>query len=101
MDKRKLENILDKLNIPVDNLGYVYLITAVEIYLKSKTNNITETYKEIAKQHKTKYSRVERAIRHEIDKNEDRIKQFFNVDYDITNRRFLALLTREMEREEC
>lgn len=101
MEKRKLENILDKLNIPVDNLGYVYLIAAVEFYSKSKTNNITKIYKEVAEAYATKYSRVERAIRHEIHRNEDKIKQFFNVDYDITNRRFLALLIREMEREEC
>lgn len=100
MNKRKLENILDQLNISVDNLGYTYLIATVEIYLKSKINNITEIYKEVAEAYASKYSRIERAIRHEIDKNEDKIKQFFNVDYDITNRRFLALLAREMEREE-
>lgn len=98
MNKRKLENILDKLNVSVDNLGYTYLINAVEIYLKSRTNNITEIYKEVAERYETKYLRVERAIRHEMDKNEDKIKQYFNVDYDITNRRLLALLTREMER---
>lgn len=99
MDKRKLENILNELNIAVDNLGYTYLLTAVELYLNSRTGNLTEIYEEIARRYKTRYSRVERAIRHEIGKNENKIKQFFNVDYDITNRRLLALLAREIKRK--
>ena len=34
----------------------------------------------------------------EGEKNEEEIKKFFNVNYDITNKRFIALLNREVER---
>ena len=33
-----------------------------------------------------------------LQSNEERIKQYFKVDYKITNKRFLALVVREMER---
>lgn len=97
MDKRKLENILDKLNIRLNLSGYRYWITAVEIYSKNKIR-ITELYKEIAKVHNTTAVRVERALRHTIEDKKEAIQKYFNVEYKIYNSAFLALLTREMER---
>lgn len=100
MEKRKIEDLLDKFNMPIDNLGYRYLITALEIYMKDINIKITSIYKEVAEIHNTTASRVERAIRHSTECIERNVKQYFNVDYDITNRRFLALLAREMERKQ-
>lgn len=101
MEKRKIENLLDRLNIPLDNLGYRYLISALEIYTKDINTKITLIYSQVAKKHNSTASRVERAIRHSVECAEENIKQYFKVDYEITNRRFLALLAREVEREEC
>ena len=98
MEKRKVEDILDKLNIPIDNFGYKYLISALEIYQKDINTKITLVYRQVAKRNNSTSSRVERAIRHCISSNEEEIKKFFNVNYDITNKRFIALLNREVER---
>lgn len=99
MDKRKLEDLLDKLNMPIDNLGYRYLISALEIYTKDINTKITLVYSQVSKKHNSTNSRVERAIRHSVGCVEENIKRYFKVDYEITNRRFLALLAREMERK--
>ena len=57
--------------------------------------------KEIAKKCNTTLTSVERALRHARECKEETIQRYFNVNYDIDNSAFLALLAREMEREEC
>ena len=94
-------NILDELQIKVSLLGYKYWITAVELYLENKTIKMMKLCREIAKKYNTTGSRVERALRHAIEDKEETIQRYFNVSYDIDNSAFLALLAREMEREEC
>lgn len=101
MEKRKIEDLLDKLNMPIDNLGYRYVISALEIYIQDINTKITLVYSQVAKKYNSTSSRVERAIRHLVECAEKNIKQYFKVDYEITNRRFIALLAREMEREKC
>lgn len=101
MNKRKLEDILDELQIKVSLLGYKYWITAVELYLENKTIKMMKLCREIAKKYNTTGSRIERALRHAIEDKEETIQRYFNVKYDIDNSAFLALLAREMEREEC
>lgn len=99
MKKRKVEDLLDKLNIPIDNLGYRYLISALEIYQKDTDIKITLIYSIIGKKYNSSAERVERAIRHCIEISEENIKKYFNVNYNITNKRLVALLSRELERE--
>lgn len=101
MNKRKLEDILDELQIKINLFGYKYWITAVELYLKDNTIGMGEICKEIAKRYNTTTSRVDRALRHARERKEETIQRYFNVNYDIDNSVFLALLAREMEREEC
>ncbi len=101
MNKRKLEDLLDNLQIKANLLGYKYWITAVEIYLKDNAIRITELYKQVAEKHNTTASRTERALRHAHESKEEIVQDYFNVNYSIDNSAFLALLTREMEREEC
>lgn len=98
MKKIEIENLLDKFNISVDILGYKYLIKAIEIYTKEANIKIAAIYGQVAKEYNSTACRVERAIRHSIESNEERIKQYFKVDYKITNKRFLSLVVREMER---
>ena len=101
MNKRKLEDILDKLQIKINLFGYKYWITAVELYFKDNTVGMWKICKEIAKKYNTTPSRVDRALRHARERKEEIIQRYFNVNYDIDNSAFLALLAREMEREEC
>lgn len=100
MDERKIENLLDKLNVPVDNLEYKYLIEAVKFFLNGNRPKITIVYKEIGKIFGKSSTSVERSIRYYVCKNQYIMKKVFNVNYNITNRRFLGLLSREIEREE-
>lgn len=58
MDKRKLEDILDKLQIQINVKGYQYWITAIDIYNKNRAIKKTTLYCEIAKIYKTTSSRV-------------------------------------------
>ena len=101
MEKKKLEkieNLLDRLNIPVDILGYQFLVSALEVYTENINTKIRAVYEIVAKKHNKTACAVEKAIRHAIEKNKDTIKQYFHVNYAITNRRFLALLAREIGR---
>jgi len=98
MDKRKLENILDELQIKVNVKGYKYWIEAVEIKSNNKEIKMGALYNKIGKRHNATYSRVERALRVAYKKKEDIIKEYFTIDYSINNAVFLELLVREMER---
>lgn len=99
MDKRKLENLLDELQIKINLLGHKYWITAVEIYLKDNSIKMAKLCREIAKKYNTTGSRVERALRNTREYGEETIQTYFNVSYKIDNSTLLALLAREMERE--
>lgn len=101
MEKRKIEDLLDMLEIPVSNYGYQYLITGIELYRKDNKQKIMAIYEQIAKKHNTTSSRAERAIRQCWYKKEETIKKYFKINYNITNSRMLGLLTRELEREKC
>lgn len=101
MKNIKTEDLLDKLGIPVFNYGYRYLVIAVDLYRKDNETKITAIYERIARRCNTTASRVERAIRQCLYKNEEKIQKHFNVNYHITNSRLLALIAREMEREKC
>lgn len=100
MNKRKLEDILDGLGIPLGQLGYKYWITAVEFKIENPDSTMGEVYENVAKKHPTTPTRVERALRHTYEYKKDFIRKYFGVDCNIGNSTFLALLAREMEREE-
>lgn len=98
MNKKIIEDLLDGLNISVNNLGYKYWITAVEIKMKYQEETMGNLCIDIAKKHESTPSCVERALRYAHTENRDRIKNYFKIDYKITNTRLLALLVREIER---
>lgn len=97
-EKRKIEDLLDKLSIPVSNLGYEYLVTAINDKRLNENAVIEDIYHNIAEKHHTTRDRVERAIRHSYYKKEKTIQEYFNVSYKITNKKLLALLIREVGR---
>lgn len=100
MDKRKLEDILDALQIKINIKGYKYWIAAVEIKLKNKEINMGTLYNKIGREHNDTYGRVERALRVAYKRNSEIIKEYFAIDYEINNVVFLELLVREMERRQ-
>lgn len=98
MNKRMIEDLLDELKIPIGNLGYKYLITAIEIYLKNDLISNEELYLEISEKYKTTPQCVERNIRHIHEYRKEEFRSFFNVTYKLNNRNLLALIHRELER---
>lgn len=99
MEKRKLEDLSDKLQIKINTKGYSYWITAVEEHLKDKSLSKGAPYTRIAKIHSSTYSRVERALRFACLSSQTYIKEYFKINYAVDNSVFLGLLTREMERK--
>ena len=96
--RRLIENLLDKLGVQINQLGYKYLICAVELKVENGDINIGKIYRQIANEYKKKVTSVERAIRYVRLNVEDRTKEIFNVNYKIDNGNFIALLAREIER---
>lgn len=99
MNKRIIEDLLDELNIPANNAGYKYWIMAVEIKLEHREETMGNICIDVARKYRTTPSNVERALRYAHMENRDRIKTYFTIGYRITNKRFLALLIRELERK--
>ena len=95
--QQKIENLLDKLGIPIDNLGYKYLIMAVQLH-KETSKTLEGIYQTIADKYETTKYSVERAIRHVHENRKEQLKEFFNLEYTITTKRFIFLLARELER---
>ena len=74
--KNITKKILFKCGIQAHLTGFLYLGDAIESVIedKSKVYAITKIlYPEIAKRHDTKWTRVERAIRHAIEQAFDRL----------------------------
>lgn len=98
MDKRKLENLLDKLQMRINCRGYKYWIKLVELYLTDDSKNMQYYYKKIAQIHNTTIHGVERCIRFAYEKKRDFIQKYFEIDYKISTSTLLALIVREMKR---
>lgn len=96
--KKKIEMILDKLQIPIDLSGYKYWIDVIEIYEKNNDLNMAEIYERVGKKYSSSESRVERSLRHSYSKSKKNIQQYFEVDYKITNKRLLYLILREVNK---
>lgn len=62
--RRKIEDILIKIGIPVSVVGFDYITDAVLLISNNPRGKMMEIYEEIANKYNTKFSRVERSIRH-------------------------------------
>ena len=97
--RKKTIQVLTELKAPKANLGFAYILDAVEIAGENIKNIefIGEVYEKIAKKHKSTYARVERAIRHEISTiivkaDDDVKKRILNETRHIVNKEFIATI---------
>ena len=97
--REKLKEILDNLEIHPYLLGYKFLITAVNLYMDNGMR-LKCIYVTIARLYDTTVSRVERNLRTTFEKNEELIKQYFNVNYKISTGKLLSLIAREIDESE-
>ena len=100
MNKRNIENLLDKLQIRINCNGYNYWITLVELYLNDDSKSMQYYYNKIAKIHKTTACGVERCLRFAYEKKKDFIQKYFEIDYKISTSTLLELIVREMRRSD-
>lgn len=105
MNKFDLEiiNILHKINIPRNVLGYGYIQTAVRLISNKPEliHSITkELYPKVAEIHRTMPSRVERAIRHAFTLmrcGSAVRKEIFGADGHLKNGEYLASMAECIE----
>lgn len=100
MDENKLEDLFDKLQIPINVQGYQLWKSFVEEYLEDDTQEMMYYYSKLAEKHmKTSYQ-VERSLRFAYKNSKDNIKDYFGVNYAITNGVLIRLFARECKRYE-
>lgn len=91
-------NILDKIGMCCIYRGYKLWLEAVsyfkdkEIYIENI--KMDDIYKKIGKKYNLKKSAVEKDMRTAVEKIEN-INEKFNVDFKITNKKFLILLLQK------
>ncbi|WP_099206195.1 sporulation initiation factor Spo0A C-terminal domain-containing protein [Scatolibacter rhodanostii] len=105
MNKQIIE-MLRKLGVPANLLGYEYLKTAITLCLEDSSyiNRVTKRlYPDVAKAHDTTPSRAERAIRHAIEKacskGDEYIMCFGDNRNKITNSEFIATVVEQLRME--
>lgn len=93
MEEKIIKEILLKLDIPISLLGFKYIKTLIIHILNEDTYQITNVYAIVAKKHKTIASRVDRAIRHALEKS--KANEYFNIEHKISNKEFIELIKSE------
>ncbi len=95
--ENRISSILRKLGMNVANKGFRYVKCAISLEIREpgSIDLITKVaYPYVAKQYSTKWSSVERAIRHAIlgVDNEEFKKKVFGIDRDkhLSNKEFIA-----------
>ncbi len=107
--EEKIYDILSELAVPFAIKGRDYLVRAVAIVLQQGRPQMTkEVYPQIAAEFETKASRVERAIRHAIERvfdnaNSEAIRKYFgfNISFikgKLTNSEFIYGLAEYLRR---
>lgn len=109
---QRITSILQEIGIPAHIKGYKYLRTAIEMAVKDQTliDAVTKVlYPDVAKEHSTTASRVERAIRHGIEVAWDRgdldtLQKYFgytvsNAKGKPTNSEFIAMIADKLRLE--
>lgn len=106
--ENKIIKLLKELNVPMGNLGFGYLVTAIKEVAadEKKLSGITKDggiYNIVAKVHGTTPTRAERAIRHGIECRFAKVstataeKHFGDIRIKPTNRNFIAALVYEIK----
>ncbi len=91
------KKVLKNMGMKINFLGFKYWQTAVIIVMNRNQEKLTMTrlYMEIAKRHRTTFSRVERAMRYAYQELD--LKQYFDVKYKISNMEMLFLLQYKVQ----
>lgn len=109
MKQSAVENVLISMGMPISIKGFQYIVDSMEYFDNNDVENIKITkdlYPDIAKKRKTTSQRVERAIRHalervrELDCKQEIVRHYFGFNLS-TNynslKMFYIILKREME----
>lgn len=102
MNRRRIEDLLDKLGINISSQGYIYWIDLVEMCLcdiNRKNGGLEKYYRELAIIHKTTRTAVERSIRYAYSNSRTIIQDYFRIKYKIKTKQLLELIIREIRRE--
>ena len=110
MEREIIQSILREVGVPADLLGHRYIVCALQLINKEPyaLHQMTKVvYPTVAKENNSTASRVERAIRHAIERAFDRMpvdvsKEYFGYSINpnsgkATNSQFLAALALELE----
>lgn len=97
----KIRKLVKSLGITPDLKGYKYIISSIEILCKNMDSLMTkEVYPTVAKTYNTTSARVERVIKHAVDKlfnsyeSIELLKDVFDCNFSsdhLTNAQFLCL----------
>ena len=93
MEEKIIKEILLNLEIPISLLGFKYIKTLIIFFLYEDISKITTAYKVVAKKHKATASKVERAIRHALERS--KVNEYFKIKHKITNKEFIELIKNE------
>lgn len=83
-DVKRIYRYLDEKNVKHSNLGYRYLMDAIEIIIENPSQNqkMNGVYEKVAEMHSTTSICVERAIRHTISQKNQTSKEFISKASD-------------------
>lgn len=93
-----IENILNTIGIRINCKGYDFWVEAIKYYLENDHKNFSitkELYQELAKKFNTGEMDIERTMRYAINRSQDDIKNYFHINYRITNYGFLKIMSKE------
>ena len=93
-----IENILDELSFRLPHKGYAYWTEAALLKLENPFQKIGYLYIAIANKHNVSSMSVERAMRYQVSRNKQTIKDFFKIKYRLNNNDLLYLIVREAEK---
>jgi two-component system response regulator (stage 0 sporulation protein A) len=111
MLEKRITDVLKELQVPMGNLGFLYIRKAIELVINNETclRNLTKVggiYETIAKEFNSTSQRVERAIRHAIETvfssaDSSVLKKYFgHSSGKETNKNFIAYLAYEVKNKE-
>ena len=96
--ERIIEDVLDNAGLIVGLTGYRYFKKAVSLRKENEKITMEQIYEIIGKEENKNPHAVERQIRTVWQTSQKDIAEYFNVEYRLTTRKVLALLTREVEK---
>lgn len=96
--EKEVIKVLKEIDVCPDWLGFKYIITAIKLMINNKNDNfkIGEIYKDVAKKHRTTYSKVERNIRYTKENIKINLNQYFETKHKVTNSSFLYFIKNKV-----